>query len=98
AAGFKMARPAYTCHLLEYIRRVMLILTFSMPPIYRGIAHGNCWFAAHAVLILRNAACVTACVSAVMRSCISPVRYTIFDSRQDKIRATRSTLFCEALC
>lgn len=98
AAGLRIARPAYTCHLFEYIRSITLTLTLSMPPTYRSVSHGNWLFAYHAVPMLRKAAWVTACVSAVIWSCLSAVRMTCLDWRQDRILWTRSKLFCDARC
>lgn len=41
---------------------------------------------------------MTACVSAVMRSCISPLRCTTLDSNDEKTSSTNLTLSSEALC
>src|SRR4051794_40921648 len=77
---------------------MMLILTFSIPPVYRSTSHGNCEFACHATPMLRKAAWVTACVSAVIRSCSRALNSTIFEPKQDRIRFTNAALASEARC
>lgn len=48
--------------------------------------------------MLRNAACVTACVSAVMRSCCMAVRYTCLEPRHDMASSTKAKSASEARC
>ena len=66
-----------------------------MPPTYRSSSQGNWLLARHAVPMLKKAACVTACVSAVIRSCASTVRWTCLEPKHDSILSTRSQLCCE---
>lgn len=69
----------------------MLILMFSIPPDQRVSSQGNCELDVHAVPMLKKAACVTACVSAVMRSCSAAERNCCLDRKQETMDTTRGS-------
>lgn len=69
----------------------------TLSPPYNTLT-GNWALAFHALPIVKNAACVTACVSAVIRSCSSALKWAMLELKQDNIFKTRSSFSSVARC